>query len=318
MHGAKNRPRACASPAFTLIELLVVIAIIALLIAILLPALGKARESGRQVMCMSNVRQMCMAGAAYTHDWKDAMWPAQGWGRYGRQLSPGNPFSLVVYEAGQLFKYCGDVDKIVECPTSRRRSTVGTTRSDSTVGGLQLDLRWDYTMVQRVEGAKVGLSTRFAFLGLPGEFGMATLPPDAIDAARLTTMPGVPLFIEESTFINNSLRNLPGDPTQDPDGNNAFFGLFAGSRASVGGDQPTRRHLANATVGFMEGFAKSMSFPAGSDELAREDGDFDADDLYVTSTASQTGWLRMEVRQATWGGTTPGSRYGYGWINNPK
>ena len=56
--------------AFTLVELLVVIGIIALLIAILLPSLNKAREQSRTVNCLSNMRQLGLANAQYIVNYK--------------------------------------------------------------------------------------------------------------------------------------------------------------------------------------------------------------------------------------------------------
>ena len=56
---------------FTLIELLVVIAVIALLVGILLPALGAARESARSLKCLSNARSMALAAQLYLNANKD-------------------------------------------------------------------------------------------------------------------------------------------------------------------------------------------------------------------------------------------------------
>ena len=76
---------------FTLIELLVVVAIIALLIALLLPAVKNAREVARASMCMSNQRQVHLGYASYANDEYEVVPPSyDGSGTWARRLSQGD------------------------------------------------------------------------------------------------------------------------------------------------------------------------------------------------------------------------------------
>ncbi len=77
---------------FTLVELLVVVAIIALLVSILLPALGKAREEAKKVVCLSNCHQWGLSTLLYATDNRDSFpyrYNRSSLGNYRPEGSPG-------------------------------------------------------------------------------------------------------------------------------------------------------------------------------------------------------------------------------------
>ncbi len=87
----ENGGRAPARPAgFTLIELLVVIAIIAILAALLLPTLSRAKAQSQSVYCMNNNRELALAWLMYAHDNRDRLAPNQNENAPENGQAPGS------------------------------------------------------------------------------------------------------------------------------------------------------------------------------------------------------------------------------------
>ncbi len=98
---------------FTLIELLVVIAIIALLMAILMPALSKAREQGKRAVCLSNVKQLTVAWLMYADENTDRLVNgSQGFAKNsdGHDDPPPLNWAPWVGSSFELLNYAADCD----------------------------------------------------------------------------------------------------------------------------------------------------------------------------------------------------------------
>ncbi len=224
--------------AFTLIELLVVIAIIAILAALLLPALARAKEEGRRISCMGNLRQLQVCWEMYAND-------------NGGILAPNNWIDYVGGGFNKSVSWCN-----------------GDARTDTTTSNLQTGLLYPYNTSTGIYHCPSDASTIVDAGGNPlpqprtrsynmsqsvNGLGFVVDPSFNLGEAVDVTQPCFEKFSQITNpspsrlfvFIDENEGTLQDDQFGYPMVNDGYYGSWF--------DMPSNRHNQGAGLSFADG-----------------------------------------------------------------
>ena len=254
-----GRPAKNEISAFTLIELLVVIAIIAILAAMLLPALSSAKEAGRRIACLSNLRQLSLASQMYVNDYQGAYPPRGDTNRW----------------PNQFYNYYGKNVKLLLCPTDLAASSTPPLTAGSSPSNNVADASPRSYLIN---------GWNDYFVGQFGKVSWETLQSDMISAG--TGLRENVIVHPSDTVVLGEKQHTFGDFYMDLQENNGndFTGILEQGRHDNNGHTSSQAKGAGGTGGsnyaMADGSARFIRFPQAVDPVS----------LWAISDADRTGY----------------------------